>query len=453
MAVVMPFRGVEYNPQRYPDLSPVVAPPYDIISPAERDLLYDRNPHNVIRLILGKSNPGDDDRDNPYSRAAAFLDRWRAEQVLVRHPAPAVYLYDLDYTNEEGEERTRRGLIAVVELEEFGPESGVRPHEKTFTSTKDERLRLTKACRTNLSPIWSIYADPQDDLGTALSTVRSDRPHASFTDDRKFRHTVWAVHDPALLRRVHEFFVGRTLYIADGHHRYETALNYRRYLRETTGKDLLGKAPSHVMMYLSAMESPGLTILPAHRLLARRPDHFSLDTFLDRAGRYFTVHTLAGNGSDRESTRMRLATELKEKGRERTTFGLAVAGENRFFLLQLKEDAPLDGALSGIEPQLRDLDVVVLSRVVLCSLLGLEEAALDDVESVRYNSSFTGALDEVARENAAAALLLNSTPVDQMKQVAEASLCMPRKSTYFYPKVISGLVFNPLDPEDAIILP
>lgn len=452
MAVVMPFAGIRYNPQKVRDLSQVITPPYDVISPQEQERYHQLNDHNVIRLVLGAEHPNDDDRNNWFGRAAHYFEKWQAQGVLVRDPEPGFYAYDIEYRLENGSLVNRMGLIAVVKLEDFGSGS-IRPHETTYTATNSQRLKLIKSCRANFSPIWSLFSDPEDHVGHVISPVTQRRPTVEFTDEEGVVHRMWRITEPRILAQVHHAFLDKELIIADGHHRYNSALRYYKHLNENSRLDISSKSPAFAMMYLSSMESKGLTILPAHRLVSSWPDTLGLKEFIDRISPLFEVQTFPFNGSDREQKRTMLSETLKQRGVKTNAVGMAFQGENKYFLLTLKDRAQADREMETMQDELRRLDVVVLKELVLMGAIGLKEEDLDNENTVRHSASFPRALDCVDNGQCMAAFLLNPTPVEQMRRVAQASLIMPRKSTYFFPKVITGLVFNPLNAEETITLP
>jgi uncharacterized protein (DUF1015 family) len=452
MAVVMPFKGVRYNSAKIEDLGRVVAPPYDVITPKDQEYYYLLHQYNVIRLILGKQYPTDGPGNDWFSRAASFYREWRQNQILVRDNQPGLYLYEIEYPFEEGFWRKRTGVVALVKLEDF--KSGViRPHEKTFTATKNERLRLRKACGANLSPVFGLYSDPEGIMAKLTSPFKNDEPACEFSTEDAIFHRMWRITDPAGVRDVHRFLLDKEIFIADGHHRYETALSYFRFLSQNTAKDLTETGPAFVMMYLCPMEEKGLTILPAHRLLSAWPHDFELEKFLEKVGQFFEVQFFPFNGSNQRQMRTRFRAILADKGTEINSIGFFLGGESRYFLFSLKKEALKSRLLEGIPAELKELDVVLLTRLLLQGVLNMEEKDLDDEFKVQYLSRFNQALDLVEQGRYAASFLLNPTPVHQIRKVARASLVMPRKSTYFYPKVISGLVFNDLDPEEKIVLP
>ncbi|MCX5881184.1 MAG: DUF1015 domain-containing protein, partial [Deltaproteobacteria bacterium] len=270
MAKIVPFRGIVYNPERVENLANVATPPYDVITPQEQLAFYERHPWNIIRLILGKTSEKDTPQDNRHTRSAGFFNAWLSEGILVQDPSPAFYLTSIDFS-VQSRKITRWGVISLVALEPF--EKGVvLPHEKTFSRVKSERLELMKSCHANYSPVFSLYSDAEqmvlNTLRQSCSEMAPDmKPDMNFVDTYGHRHQLWRVTDVAVHQRISDFMNDKSIFIADGHHRYETALNYRQWIADRTP----GFSPEHpanfIMMYLCGMEDPGLVILPAHRMV------------------------------------------------------------------------------------------------------------------------------------------------------------------------------------------
>jgi uncharacterized protein (DUF1015 family) len=437
MATIAPFHGLRYTQNDSCRLADVVAPPYDVISPGEQDRLYGQNPRNVIRLILNKACETDCEKDNPHTRAAAFFKAWKKDGCLRKDPLPALYLSATGFT-VEGRSYTRMGILARVRLEPF--EKGViRPHEKTFSKVCGERLGLMMACHANFSPIFSLFQDPDGRIFEAVSQVCGERePDEDFTDAKGERHRLWAVTDPETTGLFCALLAPATLYIADGHHRYTTCLNY---LAEKLRKnpELPENHPArHTMMYLASMDDPGLVILPAHRLLLRGGEKAAGD-FLEKAPRVFDLESYPAKNPG-------AMLEALEKAGE-GAFGVVFKGRDQVFLARLREGV-MDARYSGEMPgELRDLDVTALTRLVFMDLLGLTAQDLDDATLMAYDTSALGSAARVLEGKAEAGFILNSTHIRHVRAVAEAGLTMPRKSTYFYPKVITGLVMHDLEEE------
>ncbi|MDY6908611.1 MAG: DUF1015 domain-containing protein [Thermodesulfobacteriota bacterium] len=447
MAEIAPFRGLRYNPLRVADLNQVVIPPYDVISPEEQDFFHALSPYNMIHLELGKASQEDTERENPHTRAGCFLDAWRSEGVLIRDEVPSLYHYELDYTL--GSRRlTRKGFVGLLRLEDFST-GRVRPHEKTFSKVKSERLGLMLSCHANLSPVFALYSDPEGRV-EALFQDREVSPCASFRDRNGLDHRLRRVTSPNVFRELRRLMQDRMIFIADGHHRYETALKFRDILRERH-PGAGPRAPfEFVMVYLSPMEGEGLSILPTHRLLK----HVGRDAFeraLPAAEAFFQVTPF---DATEERDRRRWMARLSEAAEaRRTAVGVAVHGGSKLFLLTARDDRMrrfLDD--QGVPGVLQSLDVVILDRVVLRRILGLSESFLSDPRNIQFSHDLDEGLTRVLSGVNDLGFFVNPTRVDQVRDVASAGLIMPHKATYFYPKVSSGLVLHPIDVNEEVAL-
>jgi len=435
MADVRPFRALRYNTADPLSLALVTAPPYDCIAPEAREELYRTHPHNVVRLILGRDEPGDDDGHNRYTRAADFLEKWKRAGILVRDAEPSLYLYQQEF-QVEGRSYRREGILARVGLEEFGT-GKVFPHEETVEEPLRDRLRLLRAVRANLSPIFSLYPDPDNLVPDLFHEVVRDEALAQTVDADGVVHRLFASSDAGLAERVAETLADAPLYIADGHHRYEVAQAYRRELQEA-GQDV---GPDHpaafVLMLCVSMHHPGLAILPAHRVLRGLGD-LTADRLRQASRRHFAWQEFAGV----EATSPRLREHLRQAPAH--TLGLWTRDTSKAFLLTLKRPDVMDRLAPEKSEAWRRLDVAILERVLLGEDL---PQAVDDADGLRrqYVHLAQEAFDAVHEGDADAAVLLKPLPVESLQQVADAGERMPAKSTYFYPKALSGLVMNPLD--------
>jgi uncharacterized protein (DUF1015 family) len=442
MARVLPFRGILYNPEKVPDLKAVVTPPHDIISPEEQEEFYGTHPQNMIRLILGKTFPEDTDADNRYTRAAKSFRTWLDDDILQRDGEPAFYVTEMDYTIDE-QVRTRLGFVAAVELHEF-EEGIIRPHEKTFSKTTTDRLNLMEACKTNFSPIFSLFADPPNEISELLRTaIQPLPPDQDFEDLQGFHHRLWRITDPKIQREIGQRLADRPVYIADGHHRYGTALAYRNKIKAQNPALDSDDPCNFVMMYLTSMHDPGLNVRPVHRVV-RQIDKGALEGFLDKARIHFDVKTLDLDALGRKKIENTTLGQVMT-GTNSIVIGAAMRDDNRLHILQAKEGVA-DRVLSQDMPEpLKKLDVTVVTKLVVEGVLGLNGTALDDERSIQYVSTVAEALHAVYEEKCPIALIINPTRLDQLQEVSDAGLIMPRKSTYFYPKVMTGLVINKID--------
>ena len=439
MARIVPFRGILYDSEKVPDLKAVITPPHDVISAKEQQEYYEAHPQNMIRLILGKVYPEDTEHDNRYTRAAKFFHSWLDEGILRQDKEPALYVTEIDY-GMDGKVRTRLGFIALVGLERF--EKGIiRPHEKTFSATNVDRLKLLEASRANFSPIFSLFSDPENEVFRSLRRgIEGLRPDLDFQDLMGYQHRAWRVRDHRIHREVGQRMADRPLYIADGHHRYETALKYRN--RIMSQQPSLGPDDpcNFVMMYLTGMHDPGLAIRPAHRVVCG-VERAPIEDFVRKASAYFDIETLDFDSLSRKQIEKAFLSKVRT-GANSTVIGAALRDDRGFYVLRVKKG--IMDLLFGqeIPGPLRRLDVTAVTKLVLQEILGLNGAALDDERSILYTSRADKALDAIRSGKCAIALILNPTRLEQVQAVSDAGLIMPRKSTYFYPKVMTGLVIS-----------
>ncbi len=434
MADVQPLRGIRYASEIVGDVAQVVTPPYDVISEAAQTRYYAQNPYNIIRLELGQEQPTDTTLNNRYTRAAATFAEWRYQGVLRQEHTACFYLYQQIFCNQ-GQTSTRTSLLARVRLEPWDAKV-VLPHEHTLSKPKDDRLKLLSACAANFSPIMSMYDDPQGRIRRLLAGYAA-HAEVRITDEANEEHRLHPITDIEQIERIQDFFSERRLYIADGHHRYETALNYREQIREQRRELHVDDAVNFVLMALTDLDDPGLLVLPTHRLLfGLRPD--VLHTLSSqKLAQYFTLRELGTQITSDE-----LLQQLAQAGAEQSSCVLCSPEQN--WLLSLNEQGRQRMAQSGHAPAWNELDVAMAHTLVLEALLGISPEDATAGTHLRYTRDAQQALQAVQTRDAQLALLLNATRVRQICDVAEADERMPQKSTYFYPKLITGMVINPL---------
>jgi uncharacterized protein (DUF1015 family) len=417
MAEIKPIRALRYDPGRTGGLQDVVAPPYDVIDDEQRAELEARSPYNVVRIDLPR---GGEDR---YERAAALLHQWREQGVVVLDDTPALWTLSQDYVGPDGEPRTRQGVFARVRVEEYGA-GRIRPHERTHPGPREDRLRLTRATRANLSPIFSLFSDSSGAAAEALSRGGADTVWAQTVDDDGTVNRLGRVDDADAIAAVQEVLSGTELLIADGHHRYETARVY--------AEEIGGEGPHrYVLMCLVALQDPGLTVFPTHRLVrGLRPDqHETLANALRR---------------DFEVQRLDDAAELAPPAGDAIRIGYIDAHFKQPYMLTLRDPAIADAALPERAEPYRRLDTAVLEALVLKGALEMTDEDIDHLNGLGYARDFAQALELVQSAEYDAAFFMAPTPVERVQEVAAAGESMPPKSTYFFPKVPTGLLFNPL---------
>lgn len=433
MADVRPLRGLRYSQDKVSDLSRVVTPPYDIISKEAQARYYQRDPYNIIRLELGQETPHDNDLDNVYTRAAALLSEWRIQQVLRMEEQPCYYLYQQIFTFA-GQSYTRSSLLARVRLEPWSARV-VLPHEHTLKKAKEDRLNLYRACATNLSPIMSLFDDPQGRIRRLLANYAL-QPEARFSDEEGVEHLLQPIYNPQHIALLQDFFSERQLYIADGHHRYETALAYRAELEEQRKTLHPDDAANFTLMALIDVDDPGMLVLPTHRLLFHLAPEALEKLSSTGMSRFFAVEHLDG------SSDVEVLQRLEAAGREQPSFVVKTTRDT--LLLRLGEQGRQHMAQSEHTDAWKRLDVAIAQRLILEETLGLRPEDMTAGTYVRYSHDAEQVFSALNKQEIQAALLLNSTPLRQVCEVAQADDRMPQKSTYIYPKLITGLVMNPL---------
>jgi uncharacterized protein (DUF1015 family) len=414
MADLQPLRTLRYEPSEVGSLEDVIAPPYDVIDTELRARLAARSPYNVVEIDLPPS----------YAAAAATMADWRQRGVLVREDRPAVWVLRQDYQAPDGTSRTRTGVLARVRVEEYGP-GRIRPHERTHPGPKEDRLKLTRATRTNLSPIFSLFADRDGAAGRAMAQVAASAPWASAADLDGTNNTLWRSSDEDLVAELQMALADAELLIADGHHRYETA---RVYADEVGGEG----EHRYVLMLLCSLSDPGLLVFPTHRLLTGLKHHTAKQLAIREVlTRDFEVEQLAD------------VSELEPPAGP-VAFGYMDSFHKQPYRVTLKDQSIADRALEGMPEPYRRLDTAVLEALVLRGALGMSEDDISHLQGLDYSKDLDDAVDAVQSGRADAGFFMRATPVDQVREVAETGESMPPKSTYFYPKVPTGLVFNPL---------
>ncbi len=420
MACVIPFSALRFT-DRAGAIETLTCPPYDIISEEQRQMYLKCNPHNIIRLELPREGA------DPYATAGDTLRSWMQDGILAADTDAAFYVYDITFT--VGEEKHITGLIGRVQLEEFS-KGIVLPHEETLSKAKADRLQLMRATGCNFSDIYSLYRaeDPASPIHDVAQLVAGQQPLTEMTDENGLVHRLWAITDAATQQAITDAFADLKLYIADGHHRYETAINYRNELRE---QNIDAPQTDYCMMMLVEMSHPGLVVFPTHRIL-HHLENFSATAVLDACEQYFDIQ---------ETTVDALQNGLDAAYADgKKAFGFYDGKTTH--LLTLRDTAVMDQLLPQLSPVSRQLDVTVLHTLVLERLLGIDKENMANQKNLSYTRDFGEAIQAVDNGEANASFILNPTRVSEIRDVAAASEKMPQKSTYFYPKLITGLTMN-----------
>ncbi len=418
MADVRPFNALHYDLDLVGALGDVTSPPYDVIDAGQRAALLERSPHNVVEVDLPQAEDGGD----PYAHAAETIEAWRSKGVLVEDSEPVLWALTQDYAAPDGSTHSRHGILARVRVEDYGA-GKIRPHERTLPGPKRDRLDLTRATRLNLSPIFSLSTE---DAWPLVEPAAAGTPWGEVTDEDGTVHRVWRVGDPAIHAAVHERLAGAELLIADGHHRYETA----RAWRDEVG----GEGPhNYTLMALTGLDDPGLTVFPTHRVLSG----FAADPERQQ---------LLGGGLRERFEATEVGVDDLDPGGEEGVgvFGLYDSHHRRGFRLRLKDTAELDRLLEGRSAAYRRLDSVILETLVLKAILGMTEDDIAARRGIEYAKSIPDSLALLEDGSHEVAFILRPTPVEEVREVAAAGEIMPPKSTYFFPKILTGIAFNPV---------
>ncbi len=438
MAEIRPFRGIRYNQEAIGDLSLVVSPIYDVIDDEARDAYYNKHPYNVIRLILNRPKKSDADPEQPYIRAAEFLERWLAQRILIQDPVPAIYCYRERYLMDS-EYKECTGLVARLRVVDFA-EGVVLPHEDIMPKPLEDRMKLLSRTKTNLSTVYTLYSDPAERLKDPILAEMDRFPLAQFQTGDGTAHDLWGVTDEKFVKKMVKFFAGKQLYIADGHHRYQTALEYSRKLRESGEITDDDDPRNFLMVMIVEMENPGLSVLPVHRIV-RTPD-VDIEALLKTLETWFSIAEVDIPKGPTSGQVFHLLKQMQSAGSSPHVFG-AYLPDGRFLLLTWKQELDVEKEIKGdFSTAYKTLDVTILHKLVLEKALGIAP----DRESVERNLSFARdaleAIREVESKNASLAFLVNPTRVEQVRDVADNGDKMPQKSTYFHPKPCSGVVMN-----------
>jgi uncharacterized protein (DUF1015 family) len=438
MVRIAPFRGVFYNQKKIRDLSKVIAPPYDVISKEEQEKLYRKSPYNFVRLDLSQE-------PNAYSAVAELFQAWQEEKILEQDQVPAIYYLTHRFSVKGEGEKIRHGFFALTQLQDFS-DGMIRPHEKTLDAPKEDRLRLMLACHAQLSPIFALYSQPKQSINRMLAThVEGLEPSIELAQDDGDECRLWRIAEPALIRKVQQEMQDQALLIADGHHRYEATLNYRNRLRSERGEWNGREAFNYILSYFANMSDENVVILPTHRLVrGYEPQPFL--QFEEALQKFFYLEqypkTPEGKGW--------FLKALKSGGKKQRLIGASFKRDPRYLILRLKNKRIMQRLAKDLSAPLRELDVTTLHLLVLEHILGLAPDRQVGGETIRYSQDEEAVLQALEKEDFQAAFILNPPKAQEILTIATGDEKMPQKSTYFYPKLPSGLIVNKVDPGEEI---
>ena len=430
MVEIAPFKGITYNKKKIQPLDQVMSPPYDIISDHMQNELYDKHPNNFVRLILGKHTPNDTEQDNRYTRAKHLFTEWQKQSILTESEKNAVYPYKITY-QIDNETKTMNGFFTLLKLDPSYQQ--VKAHEKTLAKPKADRLNLLRDCQAHLEPIQLLYMDKNNTIQELL-TKSMNNPLIDVTGYDGFTHTLWKTENEQVIETIQQTLKDKILFIADGHHRYQTAINYAKEMQEKTG-NTNPNAPFHYQMVILAnIFDEGLMILPTHRLIKMK--QLKIDAFLKQLQVYFTIEKqqIQGKTQDYETIGQTIIQAIKTKDKHK----FALYSQGIYYILTLKDETIMDQLASDHSKTWRTLDVSILHKIILEKILGINENNIED--HVKYIRSNGEAIQRVNEGKFDLSFLMNATKINELKAIAEAGEHMPQKSTYFLPKMLSGLV-------------
>ena len=430
MVEVSPFKGIIYNKEKISNLDDVMSPPYDIISPEMQNTLYNKHPNNFVRLILGKQNPGDNEQDNRYTRAKEQFNAWLNKSILLESNNLAIFPYKIEY-EIKNKKKTMKGFFILLKLD---PDYKlVKAHERTLSKPKADRLNLMRSCHANLEPIQLLYIDENDTIMKKIDEIINEHVIDVKGYDG-FNHKLWKLEDENVISMITEELKDKILFIADGHHRYQTAINYANELKKETGNNKEDASFNYRMVILANMFDEGLSILPTHRLIKKHI--IDVEDLIKKLGEYFIVEdkTMDSSKENYKSLSMKIKDEIETE----TKHKFAMFLKNRYYILTLKNEKIMDKFAGGRSETWRTLDVSILHKIILEHLLGINEKNIEDY--VKYTRVDEDAIKFVDDGEFDFSFLMNATKIEELKAVADAGEHMPQKSTYFLPKMLSGLV-------------
>lgn len=429
MVEVAPFRGITYNKEKIKKLDDVMAPPYDIISDEMQEQLYKKNEYNFVRLTLNKITPEDNEENNRYIRAKELFDLWLRKGVLVESDTPGIYPYKIRYIMGS-KERTMNGFFILLKLD---PDyKMVKAHERTLSKPKIDRLNLMRACKTNFEPIQLLYIDNKDEIRNKIDRNIKE-PMIDVKGYDGFNHRLWKIEDEEVIEYVKDFFKDKILFIADGHHRYQTAIDFAEEMREKTGNTDADAPFNYRMVILVNMFDEGLSILPTHRLVKK--SDLDMSNMLKEIEKYFVVEEKT---VDRRNRIEDIGKKIREDIKTDVDHKFAIYTKNKYYVLTLKDEKIMDSFAPDRSKTWRTLDVSILHSIIFEHLMGIDQSNLED--HVKYTRVDEEAIRFIDEGKFDFSVIMNATKIEELKAIADAGEHMPQKSTYFLPKMLSGLV-------------
>ena len=459
MVDVKPLNAIVYNQDKV-NMNDVIAPPYDVILDDYREELYERSEYNIVKLILAKGSKDLSDPNNRYNEARKNFQQWLEEKVLIKLEKPCILYILQRYTTPQGKKIERKGFIAKNKIEDFSTKK-ILPHEFTMGGPKEDRLNLTKKCEANFSQIFMVYSDGEKQIENAIDF--SQKPFIDVTDDQGVQNLVYKIEDEKTLSLIEKVMENKTLLIADGHHRYETALNYMNYRISQLGGDKpFTHSPVHpftyVMSYFTNLDDENLLVFPTHRIITKRIEPYVL---LEKVKKYFDVKDFIFNGENKQEVKAEFLQAIEDESAKQISMGLYMKNVNKFYLLTLRDPSPLTPLPQGarvklpaeiekilnemeVPDVLKKLDLTVLHKVLITKEFGYTQEEQMAQDGIKYIKQESEAFDLIDMGKAEASFIMAYPKIKDIKEISEAGYRMPQKSTYFYPKLLSGIVINPL---------
>lgn len=434
MVEVKPLNAIVYNQEKV-DMNQVIAPPYDVILDDYREELYKRSDYNIVKLILAKGSKDLSDPNNRYEKARKNFYQWLDEKILVKLESPCILYILQKYTTENGRNIVRKGFIARNKIEDFSTRK-ILPHEFTMGGPKEDRLNLTKKCEANFSQIFMVYSDSEKQIENAVDLTQ--KSFIDVTDDNGVQNLVYKIEDEKTLSLIEKVMAEKTLLIADGHHRYETAMNYRNYLRE---QGVQNHEADYVMSYFTNLDDENLLVFPTHRIITKWIEPYVL---LEKVKKYFDLEEFQFNGQNKPEVKAQFLQAIEDANEKHISMGLYMKNVNKFYLLTLREDVTDILNEYEVPDVLKKLDLTVLHKVLITKEFGYTQEEQMAQDGILYIKQEHEAFDMVDSGKAEASFIMAYPKIKDIKEISEAGYRMPQKSTYFYPKLLSGIVINPL---------
>jgi len=432
MVDVKPLNAIVYNQEKV-NMNDVIAPPYDVILKEYQDELYKRSDYNIVKLILAKGSKDLTDENNRYDEAKKNFHKWLEEKVLIKLEKPCILYILQRYTTANGKKIERKGFIARNKIEDFSTKK-ILPHEFTMGGPKEDRLNLTKKCVANFSQIFMVYSDSEKQIEKSIDF--NQKPFIDVTDDQGVQNIVFKIKDEKTLELIEKVMQDKTLLIADGHHRYETAMNYRNLQPVDASADY-----NYVMSYFTNLDDENLLVFPTHRIITKRVEPYVL---LEKVKKYFDIKDYTFDGTNKNEVKAQFLQAIEEENEKQISMGLYMKNVNKFYLLTLREDVSAILNEFEVPDVLKKLDLTVLHKVLITKELGYSEEEQMAQDGIKYIKQESEAFDLIDLGKAEASFIMAYPKIKDIKEISEAGFRMPQKSTYFYPKLLSGIVINPL---------